>query len=102
MGDLTECVHPGIRTPGHHEVRGRSVPGEDGGEPRLELTLHGAESRLRRPTREGGAVVGDVEPIANEFRRRHGDRLPLLLPGLLVRYHAAESRRGRSADRSTP
>ena len=118
MGDLAECVHTGIRSPGHHEVRWRAVPGEDGGEPRLELPLHGTETGLRRPAGERGAVVGDVEPVAQERLRPVGclrarlpgrllglllgrllglliGRLPgLLLAGLLVRYHAAESRRG--------
>jgi hypothetical protein len=67
--NLVEGVHAGIRSSGNGEDRARAEPGEHGRERVLEFALHRSKTRLLRPALKSGAVVGDVEPKAREFRR---------------------------------
>src|SRR5690606_31607609 len=73
VGDLTDRVHPDIRTPGDREPRRLDTgPTEQGRERLLEHPLHRAQPRLTRPACEVGAVVGEIEPDAGGgFRAGH-------------------------------
>ena len=63
MADLSARVHSGVGPTGTRE--GGGLQPQHPTQRQLELTLHGAVTRLRSPPGKAAAVIGDVEPQAH-------------------------------------
>ena len=63
VGDLTTGVHTSVGAPGDGQ---RRRDPQQGAQRILQHPLNGASGRLTSPSEETGAVVTDVEPVAQE------------------------------------
>ena len=66
---LAGGVHSSVGSTGDdHAWSVVTVPAEQGGQGGLDLSLHGAQTGLGRPAREGGTVVREVDAHAHDLR----------------------------------